>query len=68
MIRLNRPVHDLVDLMVAYPAMTEGLLECARMLVGQSVHKPLVFPQQTRIAKVTYDKEGRPVIEVAEAL
>jgi hypothetical protein len=62
MIKLKNPVCDLTDLLVAYPAMTEGLQECARVLLGQSIHKPVVFPQFTRTAWVTYDEQGKPVI------
>eukprot|EP00658_Telonema_sp_P-2_P008880 TRINITY_DN13363_c0_g1_i2.p1 TRINITY_DN13363_c0_g1~~TRINITY_DN13363_c0_g1_i2.p1 ORF type:complete len:177 (+),score=40.92 TRINITY_DN13363_c0_g1_i2:316-846(+) len=37
--------YKLEELLTAYPAVTQGFLECLRMLLGSSVLKPNVFPE-----------------------
>lgn len=66
MIRSKRPVAEILDLMVAYPAMTEGLQECARLLFGQSIYKPQVFPEYAFVQQVTYDASGSPIVSPLE--
>ena len=55
MIQQNRPVRDLAELIHPHPAITEGLQECVRMLLGKSIYKPHVFPSELRLSRVTND-------------
>jgi len=48
-------VRDLVELLHPHPAVTEGVQECARMLLGTSIYKPQVFQSDLRLSRVTYD-------------
>ena len=48
-------VRDLVELLHSHPAVTEGVQECARMLLGTSIYKPQVFQSDLRLSRVTYD-------------
>lgn len=48
LIAMNRGVKDLADLIFPHPAITEGLQECARMLLGKSIVKPRVFGQHLK--------------------
>ncbi|MDD2942314.1 MAG: NAD(P)/FAD-dependent oxidoreductase [bacterium] len=57
MMHLGRPVADLADVLHPHPAITEALLECARMLCGTSIYKPEVFPAELRLSCVTYEEE-----------
>eukprot|EP00817_Percolomonadidae_sp_ATCC50343_P000499 CAMPEP_0117426034 /NCGR_PEP_ID=MMETSP0758-20121206/6217_1 /TAXON_ID=63605 /ORGANISM="Percolomonas cosmopolitus, Strain AE-1 (ATCC 50343)" /LENGTH=524 /DNA_ID=CAMNT_0005210937 /DNA_START=229 /DNA_END=1804 /DNA_ORIENTATION=+ len=51
-------LHDLiVNTKTAYPAMTEGLQECQRLLTGTSIYKPEVFPEFCRVKEVIFDEE-----------
>ena len=43
MIRLGTPVSELACLVHPHPSITEGVQECARMLLGRSIFKPAVF-------------------------
>lgn len=43
MIRLGTPVRELSDLVHPHPSITEGVQECARLLLGKSIFKPEVF-------------------------
>ena len=43
-------VHVLAELMHPHPSITEGLQECARMLMGTSIFKPEVFGDRMRCA------------------
>jgi len=48
MMRLGTPVAELAELMHPHPSITEGVQECARMLLGRSVFKPDVFGDRMR--------------------
>lgn len=48
MMRLNIPIRDLAELIHPHPSITEGVQECARMLLGQSIFKPSVFGDRMR--------------------
>ncbi len=61
LIALDRGVKDLADLIFPHPAVTEGLQECARMLLGKSIVKPRVFNQHLKCYR--YCADGR-VIDV----
>lgn len=43
MIRSGTPIRELADLVHPHPSITEGVQECARMLLGTSIFKPGVF-------------------------
>lgn len=43
MIRLGTPIRELAELVHPHPSITEGVQECARMLLGRSIFKPGVF-------------------------
>jgi dihydrolipoamide dehydrogenase len=43
MMRLGIPIRELAELTHPHPSITEGVQECARMLLGQSIFKPSVF-------------------------
>ena len=54
MIRQSRSVRDLAELLHPHPAITEGLQDCVRMLLGTSIMKPQVFRSQLRVSRVGY--------------
>jgi len=62
MIHLGRPVKDLVELRTSYPTISEGLIECARILMKSSIFKPEVFKTEMRFNNVNYDTDGNPII------
>jgi len=43
MMRLGTPIRELADLVHPHPSITEGVQECARMLLGRSIFKPSIF-------------------------
>ncbi|MEZ4739968.1 MAG: hypothetical protein R2818_11585 [Flavobacteriales bacterium] len=43
MMRLGIPIRELAALVHPHPSITEGVQECARMLLGQSIFKPGLF-------------------------
>lgn len=43
MMRLGTPIRELAELVHPHPSITEGVQECARMLLGHSIFKPGVF-------------------------
>ena len=54
MMKQDRSVCDLAELLHPHPAVTEGGQECARMLLGTSIYKPQVFQSDLRLSRVTY--------------
>jgi len=60
MIRQGRPVRELAELMHPHPAVTEALQDCVRMLLGSSILKPHVFPNDLRLSEVVYDAPPEP--------
>jgi dihydrolipoamide dehydrogenase len=48
MMRLGTPIAELADLIHPHPSITEGVQECARMLLGRSIFKPEVFGDRMR--------------------
>ena len=58
MIRQNRSVRDLAELLHPHPAVTEGLQECVRLLLGTSLMKPHVFPSELRVSRIGYSDDG----------
>jgi dihydrolipoamide dehydrogenase len=48
MIRLGTPIRELAALVHPHPSITEGVQECARMLLGQSIFKPSLFEDRMR--------------------
>ncbi len=57
LIALDKGVRELADLIFPHPAITEGLQECARMLLGKSIVKPRVFNQHLKC--YCYTADGR---------
>jgi len=54
----GQSLHSLiVNTKTAYPAITEGLQECQRLLTGTSIYKPEVFPQYCRLKSVRFDDD-----------
>ncbi len=51
MIRKGMPVSDLAELLHPHPSITEGIQECARMLVGTSIFKPEVLGDKLRCTR-----------------
>lgn len=43
MMRMGIPVHELADMVHPHPSIIEGVQECARILMGNSLFKPEVF-------------------------
>jgi dihydrolipoamide dehydrogenase len=56
--RHNRSVRDIAELLHPHPAVTEGVQDCVRMLLGTSIHKPHVFKNALRLSRVTYAEDG----------
>ena len=54
MIHQKRSVRDLAELLHPHPAVTEGLQDCVRMLLGSSVMKPHVFKSSLRVSRISY--------------
>ncbi|MCA9698323.1 MAG: NAD(P)/FAD-dependent oxidoreductase, partial [Myxococcales bacterium] len=54
MIQHGRSVRELAELYHPHPAITEGLQDCVRMLLGTSIYKPQVFQSQLRLSRITY--------------
>lgn len=48
MMRLGTPISELACLVHPHPSITEGVQECARMLLGRSIFKPAVFGDRMR--------------------
>lgn len=48
LIALDKGVHELTELIFPHPAITEGLQECARMLMKKSIVKPRIFNRQLK--------------------
>jgi hypothetical protein len=64
MVRLGKSIHEIEDLITGYPAVTEGLLECVRMLNNTSIMKPHAFNKNLlRVESVSYHQEGHPVFK-----
>jgi len=54
----GRSVKDLADVLHPHPAITEGVQDCIRMLLGTSIWKPHVFQSELRLSRVTYADDG----------
>jgi len=54
MISQGLSVRHLAELLHPHPAVTEGLQECVRMLLGRSIFKPQVFPSALRLSRINY--------------
>lgn len=56
MIHLKKPISVLSEsLKTAYPAVLEGLHECARMMDNSSILKPEAFPESLTLKQVTFE-------------
>ncbi len=61
MIRLGIPVRELAELVHPHPSITEGVQECARLLLGRSIFKPAAFADRMRCT------EWSPMVPSVEA-
>jgi len=58
MIHLGKPISELAEsLKTAYPAVLEGLHECARMMDNNSILKPEAFPNSLVMKEVNFEEE-----------
>lgn len=61
MIKLKKPIYDLCKFtQSAYPSITEGIQEAARMFTNESIHKPECFKRYLRLSQVDF-VDGIPV-------
>jgi dihydrolipoamide dehydrogenase len=60
MMHHGRSVRELAELLHPHPAVTEGLQDCVRMLLGTSIYKPSVFRNELRLSTICYDDAGEP--------
>lgn len=61
MIKLKKPIYDLcLFTQSAYPSITEGIQEAARMFTKESIHKPECFKRYIRLSQVDF-VDGIPV-------
>lgn len=58
MMRKNTSARELAELLHPHPAITEGLQDCVRMLVGSSIYKPHVFKSHLRLSRISYEDDG----------
>lgn len=58
MIQHSRSARDLAELLHPHPAVTEGLQDCVRMLMGTSIWKPSVFQSELRLSRIGYAEDG----------
>lgn len=54
MMQSGRSARELAELLHPHPAVTEGLQDCVRMLMGTSIYKPEVFRSDLRLSRVGY--------------
>lgn len=48
LIKMNKGIHDLTDLVYPHPSFIEGIQECVRLLLGQSIFKPTAFKDKMK--------------------
>lgn len=53
LIKQGLGIRELANLIHPHPSITEGIQECARMLLGKSIMKPQVFSQHIRCYSVS---------------
>lgn len=58
MIQHGRSARELAELYHPHPAITEGLQDCVRMLLGTSIYKPSVFQSELRLSRIHYPNDG----------
>lgn len=58
MMRQKASARELAELLHPHPAVTEGLQDCVRMLLGTSIYKPHVFKSHLRLSRISYDSDG----------
>jgi dihydrolipoamide dehydrogenase len=61
MMQYGRSARELAELLHPHPAVTEGLQDCVRMLMGTSIYKPSVFRSELRLSRITYSDDGAAV-------
>ncbi len=48
LIKMNKGIHELTDLVYPHPSFIEGIQECIRLLLGQSIFKPTAFKDKMK--------------------
>lgn len=48
LIHMNKGIHELGNMMHPHPSITEGVQECARMLLGKSIYKSSIFKDKLK--------------------
>jgi dihydrolipoamide dehydrogenase len=48
LIHMNKGIHELGNMMHPHPSITEGVQECARMLLGKPIYKSSVFKDKLK--------------------
>jgi dihydrolipoamide dehydrogenase len=51
LIAMKKGIHELAELTHPHPSITEGIQECARMLLGNSIMKPELFKEKNRCSR-----------------
>jgi dihydrolipoamide dehydrogenase len=54
-------VREIAEIPHPHPAVTEGLQDCVRMLLGTSIWKPQVFESDLRLSRIRYADDGAAV-------
>lgn len=60
MMQHGRSARELAELIHPHPAVTEGLQDCVRMLLGSSIYKPFVFRNDLRLSTIEYGEQAEP--------
>ena len=63
---LDKGINELVDLIHPHPSIPEGIQECARMLMGKSVIKPVVFQMDIQCYSVSESGEFLNLFDESE--
>lgn len=48
LIKMDKGIHELVDLVYPHPSFIEGIQECVRLLLSRSIFKPTAFKDKMR--------------------
>lgn len=54
----NKNIHDVLKSVYPHPTISEGIQECFRMLIGESLYKPRAFPDYLTIRRWHPEKDS----------
>ncbi|MDM8526133.1 NAD(P)/FAD-dependent oxidoreductase [Desulfococcaceae bacterium HSG8] len=54
---MDKGIRDVLKSVYPHPTISEGIQECLRLLIGQSVYKPFAFPDHLKI-KIWHPEKG----------